>query len=245
MALINCPECGKQISDRSKSCIHCGYPLEAPLEPPPTPAAPMVDGEIVPQKSAFPPTPEEKKKTIIKFTAILAVCVLIIILICILANPTCKADNCNNTPLTNGDYCATHTCIETGCYNRTASGSVFCYTHGSSYSAAAANTTSNTPTHSYENAETVLEISDVKIEHNSLYTVCTGTMTNDGSRTYKFVKVKGAFQTSGGSTIDTDSTYAVGSEGLAPGESTTFRMSVDKDSTITKCDVTVYDYDYD
>lgn len=28
MALIKCPECGKEISDRSKMCIHCGYPLE-------------------------------------------------------------------------------------------------------------------------------------------------------------------------------------------------------------------------
>lgn len=28
MALINCPECGKQISDKSKACIHCGYPME-------------------------------------------------------------------------------------------------------------------------------------------------------------------------------------------------------------------------
>lgn len=28
MALIKCPECGKEISDRSKVCIHCGYPLE-------------------------------------------------------------------------------------------------------------------------------------------------------------------------------------------------------------------------
>lgn len=28
MALIICPECGKEISDRSKQCIHCGYPLD-------------------------------------------------------------------------------------------------------------------------------------------------------------------------------------------------------------------------
>ena len=28
MALIKCPECGKEISDKSKLCIHCGYPLE-------------------------------------------------------------------------------------------------------------------------------------------------------------------------------------------------------------------------
>ena len=29
MALINCPECGKEISDKSQACIHCGYPLNA------------------------------------------------------------------------------------------------------------------------------------------------------------------------------------------------------------------------
>lgn len=28
MALITCPECGKEISDKSNQCIHCGYPLE-------------------------------------------------------------------------------------------------------------------------------------------------------------------------------------------------------------------------
>ena len=27
MALITCPECGKQISDKAKASIHCGYPL--------------------------------------------------------------------------------------------------------------------------------------------------------------------------------------------------------------------------
>ena len=28
MALINCPECGKEVSDKARSCIHCGYPLD-------------------------------------------------------------------------------------------------------------------------------------------------------------------------------------------------------------------------
>ena len=27
MALIKCPECGKEISDKSDKCIHCGYPI--------------------------------------------------------------------------------------------------------------------------------------------------------------------------------------------------------------------------
>lgn len=28
MALIKCPECGREISDKSEQCIHCGYKLE-------------------------------------------------------------------------------------------------------------------------------------------------------------------------------------------------------------------------
>ena len=27
MALIKCPECGKEISDKSEKCIHCGFPI--------------------------------------------------------------------------------------------------------------------------------------------------------------------------------------------------------------------------
>lgn len=36
MALITCPECGKQISDKAPACIHCGYPLQE--QPPVTTA---------------------------------------------------------------------------------------------------------------------------------------------------------------------------------------------------------------
>lgn len=28
MALISCPECGKEISDKVKACPHCGYPMQ-------------------------------------------------------------------------------------------------------------------------------------------------------------------------------------------------------------------------
>ncbi len=28
MSLIICPECGKEISDKADTCIHCGYPLK-------------------------------------------------------------------------------------------------------------------------------------------------------------------------------------------------------------------------
>lgn len=29
MALINCPECGKQISDKATVCPNCGYPISS------------------------------------------------------------------------------------------------------------------------------------------------------------------------------------------------------------------------
>ena len=32
MALINCPECGKQISDKAPACPNCGYPLELHIQ---------------------------------------------------------------------------------------------------------------------------------------------------------------------------------------------------------------------
>ena len=32
MALIKCPECGKEISDKSEICVHCGYPLKNVME---------------------------------------------------------------------------------------------------------------------------------------------------------------------------------------------------------------------
>lgn len=33
MALINCPECGGQVSDRAPVCPHCGFPLSGATEP--------------------------------------------------------------------------------------------------------------------------------------------------------------------------------------------------------------------
>ena len=38
MALINCPECNKQISDKATACPHCGNPI---AEPPTNQQAPV------------------------------------------------------------------------------------------------------------------------------------------------------------------------------------------------------------
>lgn len=32
MALITCPECGKEVSDQAQNCIHCGFPLKKTSE---------------------------------------------------------------------------------------------------------------------------------------------------------------------------------------------------------------------
>ena len=44
MALIKCPECGKEISDKAKVCIHCGYPMKEEVLNP-IKALPEVDDE--------------------------------------------------------------------------------------------------------------------------------------------------------------------------------------------------------
>ena len=78
---------------------------------------------------------------------------------------------------------------------------------------------------------------------NSSYRTYNGTIKNTGSRTFKFVKVKGSFKDKSGTVVDTDWTYAVGSEGLAPGESKTFTLSCKKNSSIKECTVSIIDYD--
>lgn len=100
----------------------------------------------------------------------------------------------------------------------------------------------NSSSSKYETAYTALKFSNIRISSNSYYTICTGTITNNGNKTYKFVQIKGSFKDSSGSVLDTDSTYAVGSEGLAPGESKTFRMSIDKNSKVKSCSVSIYHY---
>lgn len=222
MAIIKCPECQQDVSDRAPVCPHCGFPLEAEKESEP-------ETTIV-QKS----TAQISKKTIGIVFAVVAV--IGIIFFAVSNANRCEASGCNNTKVTNGQYCAKHTCGKSGCYNYKSADSFYCYTHKSS-------DTSTNYTSSYESAYTALEISDVKVTSNSSYTICTGTVKNTGKKTYTFVQVKGSFKDSSGTVVDTDWTYAVGSEGLSPGESTTFRMSIDKNYKITSCSVTLLDYD--
>lgn len=189
MAIIKCPECGRDISDKSKKCIHCGYPITR--EEPDTHNSVFDSSE----------TSNSNGKIIGIFVAVISV----VALFCIVVFSK-KPTN---------------------------------YTYSSSTNAKAA---SQTTTY-FEVASTVLKITGVKVTSNSSYTIATGTLTNNGKNTYSFVKVKGIFQNSIGKAIDTDWTYAVDSVGLSPGESIKFQLSVPKDNSIKKCEISIYDYE--
>ena len=222
MAIIKCPECQHDISDKASVCPHCGYPLEPKDKSDPE--------TKITSKDSFPTS----KKVV--GTAIATIVGLVIIGISISNANNCAATGCNNTKVSGGQYCFKHTCNKSGCYNYKSKNDYYCYTHEAS-------DTSTKYTYSYESADSVLQISDTKVSSNSSYTICTGTLKNTGKKTYKFVEVKGSFKDSSGNVLDTDWTYAVGSEGLSPGESTTFRMSIDKNFKVTSCSVSLLDYD--
>lgn len=45
MALIKCPECGGQVSDKAPACIHCGYPITS--ENSNYQYSCLIDGEVI------------------------------------------------------------------------------------------------------------------------------------------------------------------------------------------------------
>ena len=94
-----------------------------------------------------------------------------------------------------------------------------------------------------EQGPSVLKITADDVTSNSSYTICTGSVKNTGTKTYEFIKVKGAFKDSNGEVVDTDWAYAAGAEGLAPGEASTFRLSVTKNSNIASCSVSLLEYE--
>lgn len=89
----------------------------------------------------------------------------------------------------------------------------------------------------YTQRNSDLLITNNGITSNSSYTICEGKITNKGKDSYKFIKIKGSFVDGNGNVVDTDWTYAIGGEGLSPGESTTWRLSVDKDTSIKDCKI--------
>ena len=72
MAIIKCPECGKEISDKSAACVHCGYPI-----------VPSVTEEKEPVTS-IPMGGDQKQKVSKKFNPgnIVNLCTILGVVIC-------------------------------------------------------------------------------------------------------------------------------------------------------------------
>lgn len=90
MALIKCPECSKDVSDKAKSCIHCGCPLEETqntdlLEEDGTEIVNSTRDKVIPIKSN-----DKKKKLLICAAIILIISIIIGISISVFPN---KAKN--------------------------------------------------------------------------------------------------------------------------------------------------------
>ena len=211
---MRCSKCGNKIKSDTAFCTHCGQKIGC---------------------NDFAVKDTEKQTAPFPYKKILIVGIVIVFCLVYFFGFRCKVGICPLPSSIGNEYCIAHTCKRNDCKNKKAPDSSYCYTHTPSYS--------SSPSYTPESAEDVLEFSNVRITHNSLFTVCTATLTNNGRRTYTFVEVKGKFKDSSGKVLDTDWTYAVGSEGLAPGESTTFEVSVDKDWNIKECSMEILDYD--
>ena len=83
----------------------------------------------------------------------------------------------------------------------------------------------------------IIEIDKVYTDYG--YCKCKGSVKNNGTKSYNYVKIKGSFKDKDGNVLDTDWTYVVGSEGLAPSETKTFEISVPSNSKIDSCSVSL------
>ena len=163
---MRCNKCGNKIKPGTTFCTHCGNKLDIPEKN---------TESGVGHKTKFLTFKTYKKYMIIG-----------LVVICFIGyffGIRCKAGLCLLPSSFRGEYCVIHTCKRDGCTNKKAADKNYCYTHSP--------TTSSGFAYTPEVAKDVLEFSNIKITHNSSYTVCTGTITNTGRKTYTFVEVKG------------------------------------------------------
>ena len=221
MALIKCPECGREnVSDSAKSCPGCGYEIYKNAY---GNGNNISDGNNLSSETTIKIDNGEKKQSnksgkVILF--IIAAIAVVVIFWIWYSSTRCVYPGCNEHKASSGNYCAYHKALLSSYQNY--SSSSYSYDSRSKYD---------------------LKISDVRVHSNSVSSYCTGTITNNGDEAFKFVKVKGSFKDRNGNTIEIGDTYAVGGEGLEPGESTSFTIYCDKNSGINSCSVTVYDFD--
>lgn len=216
-----CKHCGTPIPDGTKLCAECSKKLGTQPQP---------------ADSPIPQDKEPNKLPLILLGAAILIAAIVAIAVGASGSSKCGVSSCNNKAVEGMSYCYSHKCSVTSCDNKRSGSSNYCYSHALLYDTS---TSSSSTSHVYTYQ---LKVSDVKITTNSVATYAEGSLTNNSSETVRFVKIKGTFKDKSGNVVDTDWTYAAGSEGLAPGESCKWKMYVDKDSSIKECEVSILDY---
>lgn len=121
MALIKCPECGKEnVSDSAESCPDCGYNIKAHFE--------KLKQEEQMEKGDCKEK-NKKEKPPLYLICIIVLLVIVAIFYAIYQNGKCEGRNCDGRAVKNGRYCEKHTCTVDGCYNYKDSWRNVCETH--------------------------------------------------------------------------------------------------------------------
>ena len=116
MALIKCPECGREnVSDSAEMCPDCGYRIKAHFE--------IIQGEENRKKE------NTKRNSSFRVICFIVLFISVIIFYVIFQEGQCKNRNCDERAVKNGKYCAKHTCTVEGCYNYKDGWSNVCETH--------------------------------------------------------------------------------------------------------------------
>lgn len=234
MALLKCPECGHDVSSMASVCPNCGYPiLSMNLKVPEYPEHAEPPEEQTPQNSApdeFDLIDEKQeqqpKKTFVeKLTeSKLGIALIYIITFAIISfvffasSKTAKQNSEKSSDRSSSSYSTSSSSYSSGV---------------SQYSAA----------EEYKILYLELEDTELKSSSYNLYTIVSGAVRNNGTRTCYFVKVRATFYDEDGKSIDVGDTYACGAEGIAPGESSKFEIYVDYDERIQTSRTKIYDCD--
>lgn len=145
MALIKCPECGREnVSDTAKACPSCGYGIKEHFDKIGRETKKQENIEIK-EKDIKPPIVNKdesdnkqeplqdvsNKKTLYGVCAALAI-IFVIVIAAVTASKNakkCSIGSCDNYIMEGSEYCKEHTCEESGCTSPKSKYDRYCYPH--------------------------------------------------------------------------------------------------------------------
>lgn len=89
-----------------------------------------------------------------------------------------------------------------------------------------------------------LSIENTSCSRSSNYIYAKGYVKNNTDQTLTYIEIKADVVNSSGEIIDTNYTYAVGSEGLSPGSRKSYEIMIPYDDSVNQCKYYIVDYKY-